>query len=313
MDHELLEVCVTRVEQQTEDVRSLELTSVSGSLPAFRAGAHVDVHTGAGPRQYSLCNSPSDVGRYVIGVKRESEGRGGSRWMHDHIGQGDRLKISVPRQNFQLAGGALHHCLLAGGIGITPILSMAEQLWHDDESFELCCFVRSPAHVPFLDRLRKAPWIGQVRFHFDDSPGQRVDMARLLKSQPAGTHLYLCGPAGFMVAARIAAAGLNPEQIHQEYFAAPPIATASTPFVVELVRSQRTVYVKADQTLLQALRADGVEVITSCEVGACGTCVTRYLSGQPEHGDSCLSVRERESMVALCCARSSGERLVLDL
>lgn len=313
MEQKLLNVRVARVEQQAQEVRTLELIVETGLLPAFRAGAHIDVHTGAGIRQYSLCNAPSDTSRYVIGVKIESNGRGGSRWMHDHVRPGDQLTIGMPRHTFQLHPRARHHCLLAGGIGITPMLSMAEQLWKDGESFELCCFARSQGHMPFLERIRTAPWVDRVRFHFDDSPQQRIDLANVVASAPEGAHIYLCGPPGFMAAARIVAASLGAERIHQEHFSAPESANTAKAFVVELARSGKTVRVGPRQTLLQALRNDGVEVLTSCEAGVCGTCVTHYLSGRPEHGDSCLSDRERSSMVALCCARSATDRLVLDL
>lgn len=315
MTQKLLEVTLSRVWQQTEDIRAFELTATDGVLPPFEAGAHIDIHTGAGPRQYSLCHVHVDNGPYVVGVKREPDGRGGSRWMHDTCRVGDRLQIGAPRNHFRLAPEPAHHCLMAGGIGITPVLAMAKALWQRGSRFELVCFFRSRAHAPFLQEMQTAPWAQRVRFHFDDSPQHRVQLDELCAAQPAATHFYACGPAGFMAAVRQATRLTPPERVHEESFSAlaPAEKAGRTTFTVELARSGKTVRVEPGQSLLQALRGAGLNPITSCEMGVCGSCATRYLSGIPEHGDAFLSPDERLRELAICCAGSLSERLVLDL
>lgn len=311
----LLNVVVSAVSRQTDEVSCFELSRPDGPLPAFEAGAHIDVHTAVGPRQYSLCDLYEENGPYVVGVKREAGGRGGSRWMHDTLKVGASLVIGAPRHNFRLVPEAVHHCLLAGGIGITPMVAMARELGRRGGSFSLACFARSRSHAAFLDSLRAAPWADQVRFHFDDTPAQQVDLAAHCAGQPEGTHFYVCGPAGFMAAARRAAGECPGGQVHEERFAAEPAVGPKglDGFTVELARSGRSVRVGAGQSLLQALRGAGLNPLTSCEAGVCGSCVTPYLAGQPVHGDAFLSTHERQSHLALCCAGSLGERLVLDL
>lgn len=315
MTQTLLNVTLSRVWQQTEDIRSFELVAIDGALPSFEAGAHIDVVTGVGPRQYSLCNVHVDNGPYVVGVKREAQGRGGSRWMHDTCRVGDRLQIGAPRNNFRLAPEPAHHCLMAGGIGITPVLAMAKALWQRGGRFTLVCFARSRAHVAFLEEMQTAPWADRVQFHFDDAPEHHVQLEMLCAAQPAGTHFYACGPAGFMAAVRRATRLQPPEHVHEESFSAtaPMDKTGRNTFVVELARSGTTVRVESGQNLLQALRGAGIHPITSCEMGVCGSCVTPYLSGTPEHGDTFLSPAERLNQLAICCAGSLSDRLVLDL
>lgn len=311
----LMNVVVSAVSRQTDEVSCFELSRTDGPLPAFEAGAHIDVHTAVGTRQYSLCNLHEADAPYVVGVKREADGRGGSRWMHDTLRVGSRLVIGAPRNNFRLVPEAAHHCLLAGGIGITPLVAMAQELGRRGRSFNLVCFARSRAHAAFWDRLRSASWAAQVHFHFDDTPSQQVDLSAFCAHQPEGTHFYVCGPAGFMAAARRASSPCLGAQLHEERFAAEPSAnpTGLDSYTVELARSGRSVQVEAGQSLLQALRGAGLNPLTSCEAGVCGSCVTPYLEGRPVHGDTFLSAHERQSQLALCCAGSLGERLVLDL
>lgn len=311
----LLNVVVSAVSRQTDEVSCFELSGLEGPLPAFEAGAHIDVHTAAGPRPYSLCNLHEANGPYVVGVKREAAGRGGSRWMHDTLAVGTRLVIGAPRNHFRLVPEAAHHCLLAGGIGITPLVAMARELGRRGRTFKLACFARSRAHAAFLDSLRAAPWASSVHFHFDDAPAQQVDLAAFCAGQPEGTHFYVCGPAGFLAAARRATGERPGGQVHEERFAAEPAANPKglDRYTVVLARSGRSVRVEAGQTLLQALRGAGLNPLTSCEAGVCGSCVTPYLAGQPVHGDAFLSAHERQHQLALCCAGSLGDRLVLDL
>jgi len=315
MNQNLLNVVVSAVSRLNDEVSCFELSRPDGPLPAFEAGAHIDVHTAVGPRQYSLCNLHEANGPYVVGVKREAGGRGGSRWMHDTLQVGSRLVIGAPRNNFRLVPQAAHHCLLAGGIGITPMVAMARELGRRGDAFNLVCFARSRAHAPFFDDLRAAPWASAVRFHFDDAPAQQVDLAAFCARQPGSTHFYVCGPVGFMAAARHATAERPGGQVHEERFSAEPLAHPQglDSYTVALARSGRSVRVEAGQSLLHALRAAGLDLLTSCEAGVCGSCVTPYLEGQPVHGDAFLSAHERQNQLALCCAGSLSERLVLDL
>lgn len=230
--------------------------------------------------------------------------------------EGDVVRIGSPRNNFRLAASAPHHVLLAGGIGLTPLLSMAEYLGLRGETFTLGCFARSAAHLAFADRLRTAPWADRVRLHLDTTVEAQRAIESLLRLPLPGTQLYACGPAGFMDAVTRAASDWPAESIHTEHFT-PRAAVSSPPapqaFEVELARSGLRLSVPAERSLLSILVDAGVSVPTSCEQGLCGTCVTRFLSGDPEHGDSCLGAAERRTHVALCCARSRSALLVLDL
>lgn len=312
-----IEVLVADVQQECEDVKSYTLVSATlEPLPSFDPGAHVDVQAGdLGLRQYSLCNDAAGAHDYRIAVKREASGRGGSAWMHAHVAPGDRLHISPPRNNFRLSAPGARHLLLAGGIGITPLLSMAEHLWQQRTHFELCCFVRSQAHLAFSERLRTAPWADRVRLHFDAPQGPKLNLGALLSGPPDGSQLYMCGPAGFMQAVTQAAREWPETALHCEHFApvAREPACENAPFDVQLAQTGQRLHVPPDQSLLSVLREAGVSPMTSCEQGVCGTCVTRYLDGDPLHGDSCLSARERQTHVAVCSARSRSALLVLDL
>ena len=319
--HTPLKVRVSAIMRQTDDVSSFELTPLTATaLPPFTAGAHIDIAAGPhGLRQYSLCNAPAERHRYVLGVKRENPGRGGSRWLHEQVKVGDVLDISAPRNNFALNAGANAHLLLAGGIGLTPMLAMAQALWQDGKDFLLCCFARSPAHLAFAAQLQEAPWRDRIRYHFDsvgtDDVASRIDLTQLLAAAASGTHLYMCGPQGFMDAVRTAACAWPEEQVHLEYFSA---ATAvheegDRPFEVSIASSGQVFTIGSGDSIAQVLLDNGIDILTSCEQGVCGTCVTPYLDGKPEHRDYCLSKKERDSKVALCCARAHTGRLVLDL
>lgn len=319
MDSSWMEVRVARREQAAEGVASFELRHPADEpLPVFTAGSHIDVELPNGlVRQYSLCNDPAERERYQIGVLLEAAGRGGSRSAHADLHEGSRLRIGVPRNHFALVP-ARHAILIAGGIGVTPILSMAEQLARSDASFELHYCTRSPARTAFVPRLRAAAWAGQVRFHFDDGePAQRFDARAVVATPDASTHLYVCGPKGFMdhviLAAR--AAGWPESHIHYEYFVGAEVDTSQDGrFEVELAGTGQVVPVTAGQTVVQALAAHGVEVPVSCEQGVCGTCVMRVLRGEPEHRDMYFTTEEHAAndRFTPCCSRSRSARLVID-
>ena len=332
-----LTVRVARISQLTTEVSAFELVHPwGGSLPGYCAGAHIDVHLPGGfMRQYSLASAEAAAAagegrmgcaRYVIGVKREQPSRGGSASLHERVRVGDLLAISTPRNNFPLHHDAAHLWLLAGGIGITPLLAMAQELAHLGAPFTLCVFARSRAHLAFADEL--AALGARVRHHFDEpaagTAALKLDIAALLREHAPGSHLYLCGPGGFMQAV-LAAAGHWPEEnVHLEYFAPPAAegvgAGRDEPFTLVIAGRGIEVPVSADQSAVGALHDLGIDVPTSCSQGVCGTCVVALAQGAasagnaPDHRDHCLTATERRSKVALCCSRAqAGGRLVVEL
>jgi vanillate O-demethylase ferredoxin subunit len=317
-----LRVRVARKAVEALDICSFELVAADGQpLPAFTAGAHVDVQVPGGlTRQYSLCNPPHETHRYLIGVLREPASRGGSAAMHERVREGDMLTIGAPKNHFPLAPQARRHLLLAGGIGITPILGMAEQLAAAGADFELHYSTRSRERTAFHDRIRASAFADRVAFHFDDGDAaQRLDLATLLAAAPPATHLYVCGPKGYIdaVLASARAHGWPEAQLHREYFAGADAAPAAgdAAFEVQLASTGRVIVVPADRTVVQALAAAGVEVPTSCEQGVCGTCLTRVLAGTPAHRDLYLTPEEQAAndQFTPCCSRATSPRLVLDL
>ena len=317
----LIRVRVAARQDEALDICSLDLVPVDGSaLPAFSAGAHIDVHLPGGlVRQYSLCNPPGETHRYRIAVLRDAASRGGSATVHDQLQVGTVLDIGTPRNLFELDPAAPHHLLLAGGIGITPLLAMAEQLAAQGGGFTLHHATRSRERTPFVAQLASAPYADRVHHHFDDGPAtQKLDLAATLRSAPAGSHLYVCGPTGFMeaVLAEGRAQGWDEARLHREYFAAAPTGTAGDGgFELELASSGRVIPVAADQTALAALLAAGLDIPMSCEQGVCGTCLTGVKSGVPDHRDQYLTPEERaaNNQFLPCCSRASSARLVLDL
>lgn len=324
----ILTLRVQRIRRLTEEVSAFEFVHPQGrALPPYEPGAHLDVHLPGGfMRPYSLAAAPGagEVRRYVIGVKREPASRGGSASLHARVREGDLLAVGTPRNGFALHAQAAHHLLLAGGIGLTPLLAMAQHLARTGASWRLAVFARSRAHLAFAEELQAlrgmpaaAAAPGSVLLHLDDPAApDKLDLATLLASRRAGEHLYLCGPAGFMQQALRAASAWPEETVHQEHFAAPEGAfdeAADEPFVLRLARRGLSVPVGAAQTAVQALHELGIEVPVSCEQGVCGTCVVGLLEGRAEHRDHCLSARERATRIALCCSRAKDGELVVEL
>jgi vanillate monooxygenase ferredoxin subunit len=303
------------------DICSFELVEAQGrTLPAFSAGSHVDVIVGDGvTRQYSLCNDPAEGHRYQIAVLRDPKTRGGSSAMHDRVNVGDLIQISAPKNHFALAHDAKRHLLLAGGIGVTPILCMAERLSAMGGDFEMHYCTRSRDRTAFHDRISASRYAARVQFHFDDgAETQKFDIARRLAAPQGGTHLYVCGPKGFMdaVLGRARAQGWPEPQLHYEFFSSEVVPSENDQsFEVQIASSGRIVVVAKDQSVVQALAAAGVEVQTSCEQGVCGTCITRVLEGTPDHKDMYFTPEEQAAndQFTPCCSRSKSARLVLDL
>ncbi len=323
-----MSVKVSARTEEATDIVSFELADAVGrSLPPFSAGAHIDVDVGDGLiRQYSLCNHPDEQHRYLIAVLKVSQSRGGSIAMHARFQEGSRLNISEPKNHFPLAPGARKSILFAGGIGITPILCMAERLASIGADFELHYSARSLDRMAFVDRIGTSTFVNKVHFHLDDGPAdQKLDVISVLGQVsrdgaiPEDIHVYVCGPTGFMDwVLDTASRNQWPDaQLHREYFspAPAPVDRPATAFEVQIASTGQTYLIPADLPITKALRVHGIDIPTSCEEGICGTCVTRVLDGVPDHRDLVLSVKQkaRNDQMTPCCSRAKTAKLVLDL
>ncbi|MFA7822974.1 PDR/VanB family oxidoreductase [Aeromonas dhakensis] len=316
----MIEVIIRAMRLEAEGILGLELVAADGApLPPFEAGAHIDLHLPNGLiRQYSLCNNPAERHRYRIAVLRDAASRGGSQAVHALLRIGQRLNISEPRNLFALDEQAPRSLLLAGGIGITPLLSMAWRLHALGADFALHQCVRSGKLAAFAERLASAPFAARAHLHRDDGGAeQKLDLPALLAAEPAGSQLYVCGPNGFMeyVLDTARAQGWAEERLHREYFAAPEAESGGGAFTLRIASSGLELQVPEDRTALEVLEDAGFDIPVSCGQGICGTCVTRVLDGQPEHRDLFFSDEEkaRNDQFTPCCSRSRSACLVLDL
>jgi ferredoxin-NADP reductase len=311
-----LTVQVRAMRFEAKGIVSVELTPLdSSALPPFEAGSHIDLHLANGVvRSYSLSNAPAERHRYVIGVLNDRNSRGGSRYVHEHLRVGAEVMVSAPRNNFALDETAAHSVLVAGGIGITPIHCMFNQLRSLDRPVELLYCARSRSEAAFTDTLLTQP---EVSAHFDEEVGAAPDLRAYLASRPKDAHFYCCGPTPMLNAFEAICAELQLQNVHIERFAAaePVAAVQGAAYVAELARSKRTVSVPAGKSLLDALLDAGLDVEHSCREGICGACETGVLEGVPEHRDSVLSKNERAlcKTMMVCVSGCRGGRLVLDL
>ena len=317
---DLQDVTVKEVRDETAAIKSLVLTAADGGeLPAFEAGAHIDIMTGNGLRRsYSLAGDPTDRSNYLLGILREPESRGGSTWIHDEVKPGDSLKITKPLNNFPLAEGAAKSILIAGGIGITPILAMARNLKAAGADFDFHYCTRRPAETAFQAQVEAVAG-DRLTNHYDGgNPAEGIDLDAVLGGSPAaGTHVYVCGPRGLIEAVRAAAAHWPEGNVHFELFAAAPAQDwVNEPFDIYLSRRRMDLTVGADQTILEAIRAAGIVADSSCEQGLCSTCRVRVISGEIEHRDQVLTAEEKAKgdTMMMCVSRGKGEeKLVLDI
>lgn len=319
MHEETIKVVVRRREEQGHGVVVLELVSADGrELPSFEAGAHIDLYLGNGlVRQYSLASRPGDRSLYRLGILRSPQSRGGSIAVHERLQPGTELLVGRPRNHFPLQMTAEHTVLIGGGIGITPIIAMAHALEEAGKSFELHYCARSRAACAFLDELTNGSFRERVHLHFDDgAPEQRLDLQTVVGASGLNTHLYVCGPSGFMdwVIGATGQLGLPPSHIHKEYFQAETDLRGAA-FEVVAKKSGKTVKVDEGVTIVDALATVGVKVQVSCEQGVCGTCVCRVLDGVPDHRDTFLTEEEKadNDCMLLCCSRAKSDRLILDI
>jgi len=274
------------------------------------------VQAGGSLRRYSLWNDAAERRRYCIAVLREDAGRGGSRHLHDEVRVGDIIEVLPPRNDFPLDPGAQRHLLIAGGIGIAPILSMATELRRRGAEFELHYCTRSPGQTAFRRELAPLAGEGRLHLHHDGGdPARGLDIAALLRLPRPGTHLYYCGPPPLMQAAAEATQHWPDGAVHCEYFTGvcEPDAAGDRPFRIQLAKTGGEYEVPLGHTIAEVLQRNGIPVRTSCELGYCGTCLTPYLAGEPDHRDQMLEEHGRQRYLLICCSRAKTPVLVLDL
>ncbi|MBV7431381.1 MULTISPECIES: PDR/VanB family oxidoreductase [unclassified Acidovorax] len=317
---ETLQVRVASKRAEAEGIASFELARVDGAaLPPFSAGSHIDVHLPGGlTRQYSLCNASHESHRYRIAVLRDPASRGGSVAMHDSVHEGDVITISTPRNHFALHP-AQRTLLLAGGIGVTPLLCMADRLAHTGADFTLHYCTRSAERTAFAGEIAASAMAPHTQFHFDaGAPGQKLDLPAALAGPGPDKRLYVCGPPGFIdhVVSTAKALGWPQDHIHLEYFGAPAQDTSGDQdFDVRIASTGKVYRIACDVSVVEALRSEGIDILTSCEQGVCGTCLTRVLEGEVDHRDMYLTDEEKagNEQFMPCCSRARSKLLVLDL
>ncbi len=317
---EKLETRLHSIAWEAQGIQRFELRPLDGAtLPAYTAGAHIDLYLPNGLiRSYSLVNPQSETHRYVIAVNRDAASRGGSRHMHEGLRIGETMTISVPRNNFPLAEDALHSVFIAGGIGITPLWCMMQRMAELDASWQLYYSARTRQHAAFFDEIKALGerTDAQVLFHFDQEVGGKLlDLSVLARVASPKAHLYCCGPLPMLAAFEVACAERPKAMVHVEYFSAPAGMAIAGGFNVVLAQSRKSVFVPEGKTILEALLEAGIDVRFSCKEGICGTCETRVLSGVPDHRDLILTSAEKEAgrTMMICCSGSKSEELLLDL
>jgi ferredoxin-NADP reductase len=311
-----LNLLVKSVTDETPDIRLFDLRSPDGSqLPKFTAGAHIDLHLSNGLiRSYSIVNGEHDRSRYLIGVARDKKSRGGSAYIHNTLMAGDGIYTSLPKNNFLLDENEHDNILIAGGIGITPIMSMLHRLQFLGRRWDLYFATRSKHLTPFLRDLAK--YSNAVKLHIDDEHnGCVLDIGKIVTPAKSGTHFYCCGPGPMLDSFQRAVVEIPQKYIHVEHFSPVERAATAGGFSIELAKSNRIILVTPGKTILEALLEAGVEVPFSCQSGVCGSCETKVLSGLPDHRDLILTDSERNGnkTMMICCSGSKSEKLVLDL
>ena len=321
-----LRVRVSAIEPLTPDIKMFQLVDeAGGDLVAFEAGAHIDIMTGNGLRRsYSLANDPAERGRYVTAILREAAGGGGSAWMHDEVSVSDSLTIKPPINAFALDESATEHILIAGGIGITPILAMGYRLRDLGAKATLHYCTKSPEETAFLDQVSEVFGAENVVFwHDGGDPSKGIKLDEVLGEMPEGAHLYLCGPGGLIDAAKAAAGHWPTGSVHAELFGLAKIdgetsdaADDDEPFEIELKKSGKTLTVAVDKTILEAMTEAGIEADSACEQGLCGTCEVVLLAGEADHRDQLMNDDQKSAndKIFICISRAKpGEKLILDL
>lgn len=317
---QLLNVSVTDIEHQGKDIVLITLADTTGApLPEIKAGAHIDIHLDDNLiRQYSLCHDPCDNLSYRIGVLKEQKSRGGSLAIH-RLKVGDNIWISQPKNLFSLVDEATHSILIGGGIGITPIVSMAYSLANDQRSFEIHYCSRDRETSAFITELESEPFNKGYSAHFKAQGGNhRESLPPIFKEHANNlhTHIYVCGPEPFMnwVISKAEQVGFKSSNIHKEYFQV-DLEKSGKSFEVVAQKSGVTIQVGADESIVEALSRHNIKTTVSCEQGICGACLCDVLEGTPDHRDLYLTDEEKSynDLMAICCSRAKTDRLVLDI
>ena len=313
-----LRLRLVRISYEAERVCSFEFEDVYGGLlPPATPGAHVDISLPSGlSRSYSLVGTGAALRRYVVAVHHAPNSRGGSALMHETLRVGTILDVGRPRNNFPLVEDAPHSVLIAGGIGVTPLLSMVDRLIALGRSFELHYSARTEDSAAYRRRLLDLDRDDQVHFHFDGgSPADFLDIGAICSAAPADAHLYCCGPTSMLESFTLATADRPESQVHLEHFSPAESAATDGGYVVALGRSGREFQIAPGTSILDTLLDDGLDLSYSCSEGTCGSCEVRVLEGIPDHRDSVLTPEERRAndRMMICCSGSKSGRIVLDL
>ena len=313
----MAELLVKSIRDAARHIRTFELVDPAGvDMPAFKAGAHVEVQLPSGDtRQYSLCNDPANSRLYRLAVLREIDGRGGSASFHDDINVGDVLKVSPPQNNFPLDQRGRHYTMIAGGIGITPMLAMAYKLKALRKPIDFHVCVHSNESVLFRRELEEVLEPDEICFHISDGdPSRRLDLDALLQEPIPGGLVYCCGPQELMDGVAAATSRWYHKNIRFEIFTPGTLDGSDSAFNVTIASTGQTICVESTQTILQALRANGIKHPFSCEVGLCRSCTTRYCDGDVEHRDQdVLTGEERKTTMTVCVSRCSSAGLTLEI
>jgi phthalate 4,5-dioxygenase reductase component len=313
---QMLPLRVTRNDKIADGIYLFEFRDAGGQpLPEFSAGAHIAIRVPNGLlRKYSLCNDPAERDRYLVAVKREANGRGGSSDLIDHVKAGDELSVAPPVNDFELPPRAQDFLFIAGGIGITPIMAMIRQVRTQGKRFRLFYLSRSPETTAFVDELSAPEFKDQVTIHYDGGdPASSLDLKPILQERKNREHLYCCGPRPLMEAVRHMTDHWSSAAVHFEAFSdAETHKPTDKPFKVRLARSGDVIDVPTTKTILEALRDHGLEVPSSCETGTCGTCRTKLLAGEADHRDLVLAEHERADTIMICVSRARSDEITID-
>jgi phthalate 4,5-dioxygenase reductase subunit len=313
---QMMPLRVTRNEKIADGIHLMEFRDAAGKpLPEFSAGAHITIRVPNGAlRKYSLCNDPAERDHYLVAVKREANGRGGSSNLIDNVKTGDQLMVTAPVNDFGLPPRAQDFLFIAGGIGITPIMAMIRHVQAEGKRFRLFYCTRSPETTAFIDELSAPSFKDMVTIHHDHGdPACSLDLRPVLQERKNREHLYCCGPRPLMEAVRNMTGHWSQASVHFEAFSeAETHKPTDKPFKVRLARSGEVIEVATDQTILEALRAHGLDVPSSCETGTCGTCRTKLLAGEADHRDLVLAAHERTDNIMICVSRARSDEITID-
>lgn len=304
------------IQYASSEISFFKFVALDGSeLPSIEPGSHIGLHLPNGMlRQYSLINHGPNPNSYIVGVKREDNGRGGSLFMHKFLYVGVELEVDLPRNNFPLLEDQEYSVLIAGGIGITPIYSMVSRLRERNKNFHLYYACRSISEAIFLDQIKNEK---HATLHFDDEAGAFFDIKSAIENAPEGTHFYCCGPQPMLSAYQNVAekSGIPKENFHFEYFSVELENSSSGEYTVIAEKTGKSYKIPDGKSILRVLLDSGVDVPFSCEQGVCGACETTVVKGIPDHRDMVLSDEEKQSnkVMMICCSGSLSENLTLDI